>query len=151
MLSSATTKPLFGLVLKKMLSAQCLELCIPAISFTLPTSDPIKTELSASFRLLMPYTNSRCSCARCTHLLIFMALLIMAVSYRLPAGVRALLLHVCIFFSFHLDRSDNLFVSWFKQDSCPIKCPQAQHEGVWRVKGRTSCSTVVSEKLSAFP
>jgi hypothetical protein len=97
-LSLVTTEPSFGLVLKKMLSAQCLELYIPAISFTLGILDPIKTELLASFQPLTPYTISRVSCARCIHHPIFMPLLIMAVSYHLPAGVRAWLLHVCTFF-----------------------------------------------------
>jgi hypothetical protein len=45
----------------------------------------------------------------------------------------------------------NLSLSQFKQDACPIKQPQAQHEVVWRVKGCSSSGFVVSEKLPPLP
>ena len=149
--SSVTTKLLSGLALKKMLSGQCLEPYILAISFTLPTSDPITTESSASFQPLMPYTISRCSCTRCTCHLTSMPPLTMAVSYHLPAGMRALLLLVCALLSFHRGCPINFSFSQFKQDTCPIKQLQVQHEVVQCFKGCTSSGFVVSEKLPPLP
>lgn len=145
-----TTELSFGRAQKRTLSVQCLEPYIPAISFTPPTLDPITAEPSASFRPLTPYTNIRCSCARCTRRPTFMALLTTAASYLLPPDARASLLHVCAFSLFIL-APDKFFRSWLKQDSCTAKRPKAQHEDIWCFKGCTPSSTLVPEKLPALP
>ena len=55
------------------------------------------------------------------------------------------------FIVFSCDCPVNLSLSQFKQDACPIKRPQAQHEVVWRIKACTSSGFVVSKKLSSLP
>jgi hypothetical protein len=45
----------------------------------------------------------------------------------------------------------NFSLSQFKQDTCPIKRPQAQYEAVWCIKGCSSSGFVVSEKLPPLP